>query len=138
MTGLAAPPVLSVRRRSTMARVALDPALLLGVGGEARVYALAGFPALVAKVYHQPAPEKARKLALMMEAPPALDPSAARLAWPCDVLLAEGGRFAGFLMPRAEGPGSKCGTVHDSRRRAGPAATGRRAHPAAGVVNEHD
>jgi len=104
MSGLLAPPSLVVRRRSTMEALALDSALELGAGGEARVMAVPGDGSLVAKLYHEPTLAKARKVALMMANEPALDASAAALAWPRDLLLEAGGGFAGFLMERAEGP----------------------------------
>jgi hypothetical protein len=87
-----------------MEALALDPTLELGAGGEARVIAMPAHPTLVAKLYHHPTIEQARKLALMMEDPPRLDAASATLAWPADLLLDGRGRFAGFLMPRAEGP----------------------------------
>src|SRR5687768_14455082 len=99
-----AAPAPVVRRRSTLEPLALHPDLELGAGGEARVYALDGDPSAVAKVYHAPAIAQARKVALMMATPPRTDASVVRLAWPRDLLLDRGGRFAGFVMPRAEGP----------------------------------
>ncbi|HEX8694034.1 MAG TPA: hypothetical protein VF746_16550 [Longimicrobium sp.] len=101
---LALPAPLIFRRRRTLELLALDDALELGAGGEARVLGLPRDPTLVAKLYHAPTIQRARKLALMMEDPPELDPAVAALAWPCDLLLDGRGRFAGFLMPRAEGP----------------------------------
>jgi hypothetical protein len=104
MSGLLAPHSLVFRRRSTMEALALDHALELGAGGEARVMAIPGDGSLVAKLYHEPTLAKARKVALMMANEPALDASAAALAWPRDLLMEAGGGFAGFLMERAEGP----------------------------------
>ena len=104
MTDLAAPATILVRRRASGALLELDPALELGAGGEARVYEVPGVPEIVAKVYRHPTPERARKVELMASAPPVLPADGgAALAWPSDVLLDAGGRFAGFLMPRAEG-----------------------------------
>src|SRR5687767_11615006 len=77
----------------------------LGGGGEANIFALPHQPALVAKVYHQPTPEHADKLAAMLAAPPA-DPMAgsghASIAWPVERLWAAEGlpRVVGYLMPR--------------------------------------
>ena len=103
MADLAVSPTIALRRRSDGAPLVLDPALEIGAGGEARVLGLPGDPSLVAKLYRQPTIDHARKLARMMEAPPAL--AGAALAWPLDLLTdLNGGRFAGFLMPRAEGP----------------------------------
>jgi hypothetical protein len=104
MSDLLAPPSLVFRRRSTMEALALDHAPELGAGGEARVMSIPGDDSLVAKLYHEPTLAKARKVALMMADEPALDASAAALAWPRDLLLEAGGGFAGFLMERAEGP----------------------------------
>jgi len=99
-----APRLIPLRRRSTGVEMALDPALEIGVGGEARVLGIRWDPGLVAKLYHRPTLEHARKLALMMETPPTL-PAGASIAWPLDLLTdPRGVRFAGFLMPRAEGP----------------------------------
>jgi len=99
-----APRLIPLRRRSTGVEMALDPALEIGVGGEARVLGIRWDPGLVAKLYHRPTLEHARKLALMMETPPTL-PGGASIAWPLDLLTdPRGVRFAGFLMPRAEGP----------------------------------
>ncbi|HEX2205065.1 MAG TPA: TonB family protein [Longimicrobium sp.] len=99
-----AAPAPLVRRRSTNETIALDPALELGVGGEAHVFALPGGGGKVAKLYHRPTLDRARKLARMIEAPPELPPGgAAALAWPEDLLTDARGRFVGFLMPFAAG-----------------------------------
>jgi len=99
-----APRLIPLRRRSSGLEMALDPELEIGAGGEARVLGIRWAPELVAKLYHHPTLEQARKLALMMESPPAL-PAGASIAWPVDLLTdPRGVRFAGFLMPRAEGP----------------------------------
>ncbi len=97
-----APPVLAFRRRSTLERLVLDAGLEIGAGGEAVVYELPGDGARVAKVYHQPTIDRARKLTLMLANPPRM-PEGTAIAWPADLLMDAGG-FAGFLMPRAEGP----------------------------------
>jgi hypothetical protein len=103
MTDTAAAPALAFRRRSTLERLVLDPELEIGAGGEAVVYGVPGDGGLVAKLYHQPAIERARKLGVMLAHPPAM-PEGTATAWPADLLLDGGGRFAGFVMPRAEGP----------------------------------
>jgi hypothetical protein len=90
-----------LRRRQTLERLRIDPALELGAGGEAVVYAVTG--ELVAKLYHQPTLERARKLSLMLANPPRM-PAGTAIAWPVDLLMDARGAFAGFLMPRAEGP----------------------------------
>ncbi|MFL5385815.1 MAG: hypothetical protein ACJ8GN_25145 [Longimicrobiaceae bacterium] len=111
--------MLMLRRRSTGAPLALDPALEIGAGGEARVLGVPGDASLVAKLYHHPTLERARKLTRMLEAPPALEGGAA-LAWPVELLTDLNGRFAGFLMPRAEGPRIFEFYNPVSRRRAAP------------------
>ncbi|HEX8244488.1 MAG TPA: hypothetical protein VF541_13360 [Longimicrobium sp.] len=102
MTDAAAPPALVLRRRSTLEPVALDPDLEIGAGGEAVVYHVPGGAGLVAKVYHHPSIDRARKLALMLAHPPAM-PEGTSIAWPVDLLI-HGRGFAGFVMPFAEGP----------------------------------
>ncbi|HYH82253.1 MAG TPA: hypothetical protein VEX86_20760, partial [Longimicrobium sp.] len=97
-----AAPVLLFRRRSTLDRLALDPGLELGAGGEAVVYEVPGDAALVAKIYHEPTIDRARKLTLMLANPPRM-PGGSAIAWPADLLLGPDG-FAGFLMLRADGP----------------------------------
>ncbi|HEV7587930.1 MAG TPA: hypothetical protein VGO40_07335 [Longimicrobium sp.] len=103
MTDTAAAPALAFRRRSTLERLVLDPELEIGAGGEAVVYGVPGDGTLVAKLYHEPAIERARKLGAMLAHPPAM-PEGTATAWPADLLLDGRGRFAGFVMPRAEGP----------------------------------
>jgi DNA-binding helix-hairpin-helix protein with protein kinase domain len=103
MTGLAAPPLLALRRRSTLERMVLDRDLEIGAGGEAVVYGVPGDATLVAKLYHERGIERARKLGVMLAHPPAM-PEGTATAWPADLLLDGAGEFAGFVMPRAEGP----------------------------------
>jgi len=102
MSDVLAPVALVFRRRSTLERLVLDAALEIGAGGEAVVYEVPGDDRVVAKVYHQPTIERARKLTLMQANPPRM-PEGTSIAWPADLLLEPRG-FAGFLMPRAEGP----------------------------------
>ncbi|HEV7587931.1 MAG TPA: hypothetical protein VGO40_07340 [Longimicrobium sp.] len=118
--------MLVLRRRSGGEPLALDPALEIGAGGEARVLRVPGDDTLVAKLYRDPTLGRAAKLARMMEAPPAL--AGAALAWPVDLLTAPNGRFAGFLMPRAEGP--RLFELYNpvSRRRAAPLCDWGRMH----------
>ncbi len=80
--------------------VRLAPGKPLGVGGEGRVHAVEGQPALVAKVYHQrPGAQRARKLTVMADlGTPQLR---AVSAWPQGVLL-DAGRVAGVLLPRMD------------------------------------
>jgi len=99
-----APRLIPLRCRSNGMEMALDSALEIGVGGEARVLGLRWDPTLVAKLYHRPTLEHARKLVLMIETPPTL-PEGVSIAWPVELLTdPRGVKCAGFLMRRAEGP----------------------------------
>jgi len=80
---------------------------LLKSGGAGSVYPLAGWPGVVAKVYHEPFDRAGheRKVAAMLELSPNLPDIEedgrrhAQIAWP-EALLHDGdGRFAGFVMP---------------------------------------
>jgi hypothetical protein len=97
-----------LQRQSNGHLITIDPALALGTGGEARVYAIPQEPSLVAKVYHEPTGDRAHKLMAMLANPPD-DPLAVRehvaIAWPVDLLLTTDRRrqCVGFLMPRMSG-----------------------------------
>ena len=97
-----------LQRQSNGQFITIDPALALGTGGEARVYAIPQEPSLVAKVYHEPTGDRTRKLMAMLANPPD-DPLAVRehvaIAWPVDLLLTTDRRrqCVGFLMPRLSG-----------------------------------
>jgi serine/threonine protein kinase len=97
-----------LQRQSNGQLITIDPALALGTGGEARVYAIPQEPSLVAKVYHEPTGDRASKLMAMLANPPD-DPLAVRehvaIAWPVDLLLTTDRRYqcVGFLMPRMSG-----------------------------------
>ncbi|HEU4561460.1 MAG TPA: energy transducer TonB [Longimicrobium sp.] len=114
-----APATLAFRRRATRERLVLDAGLEIGAGGEAVVYAVPGDSTLVAKIYRKPTVERARKLTRMLENPPRL-PAGTDIAWPTDLLLGASG-FAGFVMPRAEGPRLFEFYNPTSRRSAAPA-----------------
>lgn len=80
----------------------------LGRGGEGIVYTIAGRTDVVAKIYHpdQRTRQKQAKLTAMLSKPPhdsgaKLTPPHCALAWPMDLLFAQG-QFAGFLMPNIE------------------------------------
>jgi TonB family protein len=96
-------------RESDGAPVQPDPAEELGAGGQARVVGVAGNPAWVVKLYHQPAEQHARKLRVMLAHPPLAalegEEPAARpaLVWPADLLRDEEGRTVGLLMRRVSG-----------------------------------
>ncbi len=80
----------------------------LGRGGEACVYTVPTDTDLVAKIYHKPTEEHARKLEVMLAHPPE-NPTAAlghiSIAWPQEILRASDSsdRAIGFLMPRIRG-----------------------------------
>lgn len=97
-----------VQCASTGTVLALHESGLLGAGGEARIYAVTDGDSLVAKLWHKPSPERARKVRVMVANPP-LDPMAAQrhasIAWPIDWLHTPGRpqEPIGFLMPRVSG-----------------------------------
>ncbi len=80
----------------------------LGRGGEACIYTVPTDINLVAKIYHQPSLEQARKLEVMLTHPPE-NPTAnlghISIAWPTELLRSSdgSGSVVGFLMPRIRG-----------------------------------
>lgn len=76
----------------------------IGSGGEANIYTVQIDPELVAKVYHQPHWDYARKLAFMVANPP-VDPLASSgrvsIAWATE-LVTDLGLVVGFLMPKLD------------------------------------
>jgi DNA-binding helix-hairpin-helix protein with protein kinase domain len=109
-------------RHSNGESVRLDVSAVLGSGGEARIYRVAGSASLAAKVYHRPTPEHRAKLQAMLANPPD-DPLLAQgqvsIAWPLDLLLAPdgSGRLMGFLMPLARGMSPLIDFYHPRTRR---------------------
>lgn len=97
-----------IKRQSNGQWLFLDPTLVIGAGGEARIYLVPEEKGIVAKIYHKPTPMQARKLAVMIANPPE-DPMAPQghiaIAWPLDLLLhgEDGRKVIGFLMPRITG-----------------------------------
>src|SRR5208337_2392776 len=95
-------------RQSTVQPIDFDLRSAIGAGGEAQILAVPQGAKLVAKVYHQPTDERARKLLAMLANPPE-DPMSAKggvsIAWPLDLLLTadQPRRVVGFLMPRVAG-----------------------------------
>ncbi len=75
---------------------------VIGKGGQATVYRVAGSSSYLAKIYTQPRPEDEKKLTWMVANPPD-DPSAslqhASIAWPSTLLYQPNQTFAGYLMP---------------------------------------
>lgn len=88
--------------------VPLNLSVSLGRGGEACVYTVPTDGNLVAKVYHKPSKQHARKLEAMLSHPPE-NPMAnlghISTAWPCELLRSPDGKqeVIGFLMPRIRG-----------------------------------
>ena len=76
----------------------------IGSGGEANIYTVRIKPELVAKIYHQPHGDYARKLAFMIANPP-IDPLASSgrvsIAWATE-LVTDLDRVVGFLMPKLD------------------------------------
>jgi hypothetical protein len=78
----------------------------LSAGGEGRLYALERQPALAAKVYFGPSPDRHRKLVAMIANPPG-DPTLSQghvsICWPTQLLFRHGvAHAAGFLMHRVD------------------------------------
>ena len=75
---------------------------VIGKGGQATVYRVAGNSTHLAKIYLHPHPADEKKLAWMVANPPD-DPSAhlqhASIAWPTQLLYKLDKSFAGYLMP---------------------------------------
>lgn len=75
---------------------------VIGKGGQATVYRVAGSSTYLAKIYVHPRPEDEKKLTWMVANPPD-DPSAhlqhASIAWPTHLLYKPDQTFAGYLMP---------------------------------------
>jgi DNA-binding helix-hairpin-helix protein with protein kinase domain len=98
------------RRLITEERLSFDPSSRLAEGGEGTIYAVDGTDTsegrMVAKIYHRPGADQARKLAAMIAHPPprAQHPHHEFLAWPTDLLCAENEErtVVGFIMPRIE------------------------------------
>ncbi len=88
--------------------ISVSLTMSLGRGGEACIYTVPTDINLVAKVYHQPTKEQARKLEVMLSHPPE-NPTAnlghISIAWPTELLHSADGsdRIVGFLMPRIRG-----------------------------------
>src|SRR5438093_3360090 len=91
-----------VQVQSTGSDISLDPRKVLGRGGEATIYSVPEMRC-AAKLYHQPSPERAQKLTVMLANPPVLTAAFQRvaIAWPVDLILRRrSGEVLGFLMPR--------------------------------------
>jgi len=77
----------------------------LGSGGEAKIYAVSGHDAQVAKIYLVGSPERSAKLRAMVSSPPA-DPTAGQghvsICWPKSLLLNRAKACVGFLMHRVD------------------------------------
>ncbi|MDM9381008.1 tetratricopeptide repeat protein [Chlorogloeopsis sp. ULAP01] len=88
--------------------IPLNLTVSLGRGGEACIYTVPTDANLVAKVYHKPSEQQARKLEVMLSHPPE-NPTASlghiSIAWPLELLRAKDSSdsIIGFLMPRIRG-----------------------------------
>src|SRR6266851_5727428 len=82
--------------------ILLTPAL--HEGGEGGIYGILG-TSQVAKLFHAPSAEAARKLAVMVKNVPEIGNCDGRfsLAWPLSRLMQPGGKCVGYLMTRVEG-----------------------------------
>ena len=73
----------------------------------------------LAKIYHDPTPERIEKLKVMLANPPA-EPMLARhhvsIAWPSDLLKDSRGKYSGFLMPAIR-DSRQLSSVYNPRRR---------------------
>jgi DNA-binding helix-hairpin-helix protein with protein kinase domain len=69
------------------------------------VFALAGDPTRVAKIYHRANTERVAKLAVMLRNPPS-DPTAAQghisICWPQRLVCDDSGAIVGFVMSRVD------------------------------------
>ena len=88
--------------------VSMNLNVSLGRGGEACIYTVPSDAGAVAKIYHKPDIEKARKLEVMVLHPPE-NPTAClghiSIAWPSELVRAADGsnQIVGFVMPRIRG-----------------------------------
>jgi DNA-binding helix-hairpin-helix protein with protein kinase domain len=88
--------------------LAINLTVSLGRGGEACVYTMPTDAEMVAKIYHKPNEQHARKLSVMLAYPPE-NPTASlghiSIAWPHELLRSCDGSQSviGFLMPRIRG-----------------------------------
>ncbi|MEA5597597.1 tetratricopeptide repeat protein [Rivularia sp. UHCC 0363] len=99
---------MQVLRLSNQKNIPIDLNISLGRGGEACIYTIQSDAEMVAKVYHKPTLEKARKLEAMVLHPPE-NPTASlghiSIAWPYELIRAADGsnQIIGFTMPRIRG-----------------------------------
>jgi len=96
---------MQLQRQFSGQLIAIDTNTAIASGGEGRIYPIAQYPSLVAKIYHRPTDEDADKLTVMFSMPPdapIAEPGHASIAWPLDLLHTIGGRekIVGFVMPR--------------------------------------
>lgn len=92
---------MKLRRHSSGECLRIHPKPLAS-GGEGSIHGTDD-PEWVAKLHHRPSPALTRKLTAMIANPPADLMSACghvSIAWPVDLLVADSGQVAGFLMPR--------------------------------------
>jgi DNA-binding helix-hairpin-helix protein with protein kinase domain len=111
--------IVELLRSSNHQPLSLSERNTLGVGGEARIYAMG--TGLAAKVYHRPTAEHAAKLAAMLANPPE-DPTTGQghtsIAWPSELLLSrQDDQVLGFLMPLVKGMSPIIDFYHPKTRR---------------------
>ena len=95
-------------RQSTGETFTLDPAFVIGRGGEGTIYRYPPDAKLAAKVYHPSLATRTEKLKAMIANPPNNPMRAqghASIAWPVDLVCEASGRRAcvGYLMPNLSG-----------------------------------
>jgi TonB family protein len=94
-------PTSRLQRESTGEWIVVLRDQEIAAGGQSRVHAVEGRDDWLAKLYHHPAEQQARKLSVMLaRAPSPGQAEGFRLAWPLDLLRGADRRLAGLLVPR--------------------------------------
>lgn len=92
---------------------------VIGQGGEATVYEVAGQPRWLAKIFRTEKPDREQKLSWMITYPPddpALKTGHRSIAWPVELLYGDQG-FAGYLMPHIKAAVPILNVFHPRLRR---------------------
>lgn len=94
-------------RFRTAAGKVIDPGTKIEAGAAGVAMTVAGRPELVLKLLTAPTAMHEQRLQAMVsiDVPVRVPGAAAVIAWPSDLVYDEAGVYAGFLMPRAPGPG---------------------------------
>lgn len=100
--------MIRVQRENGSTVYVLKESLLLGAGGEARIYNLGEDPRLVAKLWHKPRLDQAEKVrAMLLNRPidPSTDAQHVSIAWPEGIITLMGcpTEVVGFVMPKVSG-----------------------------------